>query len=241
VKRLALLIALLLAAAGSVVQARPTGIYDYATPASGGCGNCHNGVLPNPTPAVRVLIFIDGTAIEQFKYEPDKTYDVTVWVIGPEVPFAGFNLKASAGTLIKKDDTVQTRVLTECGVMEANTFPQCQPGVSGRDCMVKRNAACPAYDPLNESCKRCNAAEEPNSAICRPCDDEAIVDIQATHTAVAAVPKWDLTWTAPTAGAGDVSFYAAGNDVDGSGGPTNDHWNFLEPNPVVVHAVGSAD
>jgi hypothetical protein len=237
VKRLALFIALLLAAAGSVAHAYPNGKYDVATPAGGGC-SCHTGVLPNPSPAVRVLIFIDGTIIDQFEgYAPGQSYDLSVWVLGPTPGFAGFNLKASAGTLVKKDETVQTRMLTECDVMEANTFPQCQPGVAGRDCKVKRNGDCPVFDPLNDSCKRCSAAEETNSAVCRPCEDAKIVDIQATHTAVAPVPKWDLTWTAPAAGAGDVQLYAAGNDVDGSGGPTNDHWNFADP--AVVHPLGN--
>ena len=51
-----------------------------------------------------------------------------------------------------------------------------------------------------------------------------------THTEAGNNPTdraWMITWTAPATGSGDVTFWLAGNSVDGDGSPTGDSWNRL--------------
>ena len=51
-----------------------------------------------------------------------------------------------------------------------------------------------------------------------------------THTDAGKNPTdraWMITWTAPETGSGDVTFWLAGNSVDGDGSPTGDAWNRL--------------
>jgi hypothetical protein len=237
-------LAAVLGAAASAL-AYPDGKFDAATPASGGC-SCHSSAVANPMPAVNVLVLLDDTPIQQFAgYTPGKQYALSVWVLGPKVAFGGFNLKTSAGTLASVDTTSQTRMLTECGVLQPNTIPTCQPGVAGRDCGVRVDADCPVYDPLSADCHTCSTVD---GTTCRACDATTIVDVQATHTFpppplpvdAKPVPNWDLTWTAPSPGVGDVSFWAAGNSVVPDHNTGDDMWNFLNgTSPIVIHQAGS--
>ncbi|MDE0574300.1 MAG: hypothetical protein OSB32_01795 [Candidatus Poseidoniales archaeon] len=51
-----------------------------------------------------------------------------------------------------------------------------------------------------------------------------------THTEAGNNPTdraWMITWTAPVTGSGDVTFWLAGNSVNGDGSPTGDSWNRL--------------
>ena len=51
-----------------------------------------------------------------------------------------------------------------------------------------------------------------------------------THTDAGKNPTdraWMITWTAPSTGSGDVTFWLAGNSVNGDGAPTGDAWNRL--------------
>jgi hypothetical protein len=49
---------------------------------------------------------------------------------------------------------------------------------------------------------------------------------QATHTNPNQ-RSWSVTWTAPSQGTGDVTFWVAGNAVDGNGFNTGDGWNLF--------------
>ena len=51
-----------------------------------------------------------------------------------------------------------------------------------------------------------------------------------THTEEGSNPSdraWDIVWIAPESGTGDVTFWLAGNSVNGDGAPTGDAWNRL--------------
>ncbi|MDE0708252.1 MAG: hypothetical protein OSB33_04815 [Candidatus Poseidoniales archaeon] len=51
-----------------------------------------------------------------------------------------------------------------------------------------------------------------------------------THTEAGSNPtdrSWTIVWTAPTTAGGDVTFWLAGNSVNGDGAPTGDAWNRL--------------
>ena len=51
-----------------------------------------------------------------------------------------------------------------------------------------------------------------------------------THTDAGNNPSdrsWMFTWTAPESGSGDITFWLAGNSVNGDGAPTGDAWNRL--------------
>jgi len=51
-----------------------------------------------------------------------------------------------------------------------------------------------------------------------------------THTEAGSNPtdrSWTIVWTAPASGGGDVTFWLAGNSVDGDGSPAGDAWNRL--------------
>ena len=51
-----------------------------------------------------------------------------------------------------------------------------------------------------------------------------------THTQAGSNPTdraWMIVWTAPATGSGDVTFWLAGNSVDGDGAPIGDAWNRL--------------
>jgi len=51
-----------------------------------------------------------------------------------------------------------------------------------------------------------------------------------THTEAGSNPtdrSWTIVWTAPSTGSGDVTFWLAGNSVDGDGTSVGDAWNRL--------------
>ncbi|MEE2758917.1 MAG: choice-of-anchor V domain-containing protein [Candidatus Thermoplasmatota archaeon] len=51
-----------------------------------------------------------------------------------------------------------------------------------------------------------------------------------THTEAGNNPSdrsWLFTWTSPSSGSGDITFWLAGNSVNGDGAPTGDAWNRL--------------
>jgi len=187
-------------------SANSTGIMDVNKPGQG-C-TCHAPTLPpNTTTQVVILGLPSGG------YAPGCSYGLTVVVVGVAVPapqFAGFDLGATAGTLASANDTAQVRNMSQCEFLE--TFGLCLPGS--------------ALDP------------------CAPgrCDQEE--KTQATHTTVgplgAGLPPiarftWDLTWTAPTS-SDPVTFYLAGNVVNGVLGNAGDEWSVLDP-PTVVSAA----
>src|SRR2546430_9016502 len=79
------------------------------------------------------------------------------------------------------------------------------------------------------------------------------IDGQATHSAPKPVglvgttgvgSSWDIDWVAPNAGAGPVTFYLAGNVVNGIGAQTNadqgDIWSVANPGFVVGEAQTGA-
>src|SRR5437879_11379319 len=81
----------------------------------------------------------------------------------------------------------------------------------------------------------------------------SVLDGQATHSAPKPVGlvgttgvggSWDIDWVAPNAGAGPVTFYLAGNVVNGIGVQTNadqgDIWSVANPGFVVGEAQTGA-
>ena len=65
-----------------------------------------------------------------------------------------------------------------------------------------------------------DGSEDPNSATST---SDNISHDESTDPA-----EWLFTWTAPVTDVGDISFYLAGNSVDGAGSnDANDHWNLL--------------
>jgi hypothetical protein len=217
-----LAVAMLLAAA-SPVHAYSGGIFDQARV---GC-NCHGGLAPSPTQVTLTECAADGScSAEAFApeggYVPGKTYLLRVWVIGAALPFpistytnlAGFNLEATGGSLTSQD-LAQIMNFTECSTMEREFG--CTPGSASNDCKVVKDPDCSAFDVENPECKKCGRTMDPS--LCRPCDSRVVLSTQATHKAEGNKQLWwDLSWTAPVAGTGPVTFYLAGNAVNGNGG-----------------------
>jgi hypothetical protein len=209
--------------------AYPEGIYDVARPGMG-C-SCHSFVGGLQPPGASVLLIVDDTPLDQFAgYQPgrDEPYTLTVWVLGPVLPSAGFNLEATAGELEPVDDSVKTVVTTECTYME-RWVANC----SGKKCGIVRDDDCPVFDRYNPACKRCPAADEDDDTKCRACDDVVVLDVQATHSETKVVPYFEMKWTAPSDPV-DVEVFIAGNSVSGEGTTGFDLWSFIEPNPVLL-------
>ena len=60
-----------------------------------------------------------------------------------------------------------------------------------------------------------------------------------SHSSPASPAEWAFTWTAPAADEGAVTFWVAGNSVDGGGAnDDSDHWNLLS---FVVNEPGATD
>ncbi len=60
-----------------------------------------------------------------------------------------------------------------------------------------------------------------------------------SHSSPASPAEWTFTWTAPAADEGNVTFWLAGNSVDGGGAnDDSDHWNLLS---FVVNEPGATD
>ena len=67
--------------------------------------------------------------------------------------------------------------------------------------------------------------------------DDAPEDV--SHSSTDSDGIWFLNWTAPTEDVGAISFWLAGNSVDGSGVPDEgDYWNLLS---FTVNAPGTID
>jgi hypothetical protein len=223
-----------------------TGIWDLARPESGSCGLCHGPqpVLPNgayPLP----LLLIDGLPAS---YTPGAAYTLTVSVIGPVVPFGGFNLEATGGKLKalasgvpEGGDAQIGRMVDECQALAIDGACKiCRPGqpnCTPTPCEVRLANQCPVYGPEHRDCA-CAPADKGNRSKCRACNAGTIVSIQATHTTLATVPMWKLEWTAPRCGYGDVKFYLAGNSVNGvAENDPADIWGVLpEPQSVAEGA-----
>ena len=246
---------LVFALAGAVAlpqraSATSDGIFDVSK--AEGC-SCH-GQGPHTLPASPTVVkmLVDDQPAELFAgYEPGATYELTVWVVGPIVPFAGFNLIASAGSLEPVDASVRTIVHNECEKMARTTYPpnKCnvQNGAPSNDkCTIVDDPDCPVWDTSNPACKTCDGS------VCRECDATRIVDVQATHTGESALPValpvgpsplpfFTMTWTAPADGTAEVTFHLAGNSVDGAGGNSmeTDVWNFSDPYPIVLSATAA--
>jgi hypothetical protein len=81
---------------------------------------------------------------------------------------------------------------------------------------------------------------EISSGTLAPVDDNVQVNLpenQTTHTN-SNQRSWTVNWEAPTSGTGDVTFWVAGNAVDGSGNSGGDGWNL---NTYVVSEAPSPD
>jgi hypothetical protein len=60
-----------------------------------------------------------------------------------------------------------------------------------------------------------------------------------SHSSPASPAEWTFTWTAPATDEGSVTFWLAGNSVDGGGAnDDSDHWNLLS---FVVNEPGATD
>lgn len=234
-KLLAPLVGAWLAALGSAQgYASSAGIFDYAQT---GC-TCHGGALPSNT---TTQLVIDGLPSA---YAPGQSYDLTVWVLGAAIPLPGpghpatyqnlhgFNLQVSAGILAARpgDGTVKTLAKTECQLVEQSRG--CDPATT---CGVAGDAYC--RTPADCFYRYCSP---PGANGCRLCST-ALVDVQATHTkSTEALPgaytdgnsvaNWVLVWTAPNPGVGAVTFYLAGNAVNGNQfNDPGDLWSVLDP------------
>jgi hypothetical protein len=223
----------------------PSGIFGVARPEAG-C-TCH-GIpeLRNTT----TQLAIDGLPQS---YTPGASYELTIWVMGVPIPtgpptgsaLRGFNLETTAGKLTAHaaDRTVQAENLSECDVrrsVAACGIPNKPP------CGVNGPQLCRTFAECDE--RRCTT---PGTGSCRLCS-QLLVDIEATHTRIDdplgdpagtyagdgnSVIDWMLTWTAPSAGTGPVTFYLAGNIVNSNGGnDAGDVWSVLDPGIVVPEA-----
>jgi hypothetical protein len=169
-------------------------------------------------------------------YVPLRSYDIQVIVLGVAAPIpqaAGFNLFPSAGDLQATDETARVERKTECTAMSRLTG--CTPGSSLNDCTIVNDPGCPApeWDASNPACDRCPLPpDEPPPSGCRPCDSTTVLDVQATHSSPSPF-TWQLRWIAPPTGTGPVTFYLAGNVVNGIGGADlGDFWSTLGSDPL---------
>jgi hypothetical protein len=184
-----------------------------------GGGSCHGNVVENST----TQVFINGLPAS---YVAGQSYDITVWVIGAPIytfvdngcrafgllpvdgfnNLAGFNIELGAGTkqnplptgtLTPSDSATQVMAETQCD--QFNRFTGCGYGIPQAVC-----AAPPA------------------------CDATKVVGYQATHAPAPGGTQqlsWNLHWTAPAPAVGDVTFYLAGNVVNGNCRPDiGDRW-----------------
>jgi hypothetical protein len=214
----------MLIASVSPAHASSGGIWDRAQQ---GCVGCH-GAGASPTYATIAECAEDGSCsatafAPEGGYVPGKTYLLRAWVIGAAPPFpvstytniAGFNLEVTGGSLATTD-LAQIMNFTECTTMEREFG--CTPGSATNDCKVVKDPDCPAFDVENAECRKCGRTMDP--ALCRPCDSRVVLSTQATHTSDGNKQLWwDFRWTAPVAGSGPVTFYLAGNAVNGNGVP----------------------
>lgn len=190
----------------SVAGASSFGIFDAAKPDQG-CNWHHSGhpsALPNNTTTQVVVLGLPSA--EGYVGGRAEPYRLTVLVLGTAIPapqFAGFNLAATAGAFTG-NATVQVRNETQCDELESSGL--CEPGG--------------AFDP------------------CLTCDDTTPAN--ATHTTSGPIPGspllrylWEVDWTPPLPGTGAVTFYLAGNVVNGIlANDAGDLWSVMDP--VVV-------
>ena len=75
--------------------------------------------------------------------------------------------------------------------------------------------------------RRLTGCDSYNNPPCPTCDDVTIVSSQATHTLTGNKQfSWKLRWAAPDPGVGPVTFYLAGNVVNGNCRPDQgDLWS----------------
>lgn len=229
--------AVLLGFTASRVEAVSSGIFDYARP---GC-TCHG--MDNPFVKTTTQLKIDGLPDEG--YVSGKKYTLTIWVLGAAIPLPllvglnlrGFNLEVTAGSLAPVDGSAQ--VASECQLMQ--TLTACNPATT---CGVKiENPDTPCSNSLDCFQRHCST---PGTSACRLCS--MVVSPQATHTSSNgfgpesftdgnSVLMWQVQWTAPDPGVGDVDFYLAGNVVNGNReADTGDTWSVLAW-PMVVKQV----
>jgi hypothetical protein len=232
----------------AAAAALSSGIWHFARPESGSCGNCHGlsgGSGPVP------LLVIDGLPEA---YDPEGVYDLTVYVLGPELPFAGLNVEVTGGRLaalppeLPEGGVPQVGLfVNECLALERDggcrTCPTNDTACEPAPCEVRLTEDCPVYGPDHRSCSCRPEDLEEGQAGCRPCDSETIVSAQATHTAPALLPLWRLRWTAPSCEFGKARFHLAGNSVSGSGSnDPADLWGvFAEPLAVPCRAATGID
>jgi hypothetical protein len=240
---LAALLALLGFAAGRA-EALSEGIYDQART---GC-TCHG--IGNPLVNTTTQLKIDG--LPSGGYVPGTPYTLTVWVLGAAIPlpgqglaaenFRGFNLEVTAGPLDPVDRSVQTDIRSECILMQR--AKACDPATNCGVTIESPDISCTSVGECYF--RYCST---PGTSGCRACS--TLLFAQATHTNLGGfgpaagtpaedftdgnnVLMWQVRWTAPDPGVGDVRFYLAGNVVNGNGSQDlGDVWSVL-PSPIVV-------
>ena len=193
------------------------GIWGQARPASGGCAVCHGLENVAAPPAAHPTLAIDGLPAT---YTPGGVYPLTILVLGPVLPWGGFNLEATGGSLRARLPLVPDGGVPEIGqkLNECQALRQageCGPRPDGTEssCEIRIDDSCPTFGPEYPGCA-CPEADKGDPALCRPCEEDVLVSLQARHTDRATVPTWSLDWTAPACGFGPVMFYLAGNSAN---------------------------
>jgi len=214
-------------------RAHMGGMFDCAQPFNGSCieagvigrscgaggGTCHGGTLPENT---TTQLQLDGIPADG--YLPGQTYDLTITVLGASIPVP----------------------LTGCPFGPL-AFPDAFNNLAGFN-LQPTAGLLSLVDPsdtsaqvLNETecqrLRRLTGCDSYNYPPCPTCDDTTIVSSQATHTLTGNKQfSWKLRWTAPDPGVGPVTFYLAGNVVNGNCRPdVGDLWS-VAPGFVVGQA-----
>jgi hypothetical protein len=135
-------------------------------------------------------------------YIGGRVYSLTVFVLGTAVPAPAFAGFNLAATEGSFAETAQVRVRNKTQCQELRDLDQCLPGSP--------------FDP------------------CLFCDDETRAN--ATHTLVGPLGPaagryvWQVDWRAPPPTTGDVTFYLAGNVVNGLlANDPGDVWSVMSP------------
>ena len=203
--------------------AHMAGMFDCAQPYNGSCweagvigrscgagsGTCHGGLLPeNTTTQLR----LEGTPSDG--YVPGQVYELTITVLGGSIPvpitgcpFGPLAFPDAFNNLagFNLQPTAGLLSLVDASDTSAQVLDEteCQ--------RLRRLTGCDSY----------------NNPPCPTCDDVTIVSSQATHTLAGNKQfSWKVRWAAPDPGVGPVTFYLAGNVVNGNCRPDQgDLWS----------------
>jgi hypothetical protein len=214
-------------------RAHMGGMFDCAQPFNGSCieagvigrscgagtGTCHGGLVPENT---TTQLQLDGIPADG--YLPGQSYELTITVLGASIPVP----------------------LTGCPFGPL-AFPDAFNNLAGFNLQPTGgllslvDASDTSAQVLNETecqrLRRLTGCDSYNYPPCPTCDDTTIVSSQATHTLTGNKQfSWKLRWTAPDPGVGPVTFYLAGNVVNGNCRPdVGDLWS-VAPGFVVGQA-----